>query len=337
MLKHCKRCLLPSTMPGLSISEDDLCDICQITPPVSEIKENQKRLRKEMDDVISRCRGASPYEVVVAYSGGKDSSYTLKMLVEEYGLRVIAVTIDNGFLGHSVMDNCKAVCGSLGVDHILFTPSKSFTETLYKRSVEDSSLHSKASIKRASSICASCIMMINTHMLQKAVQLKAPIVAGGYIGGQVPRDGAVMSIKPGRQSSMRDKAVDRFESSVGHNARQYFSLPTEGLDAEREIIVINPMLGLSISEEDIIKALEPMGWKRPKDTGRTSTNCRLNDLGVYIHSNKYKFHPYAMEVAEQLRGGTMTREKAEKKLNILPTRIEVTELAHQIGLSDDNF
>lgn len=34
----------------------------------------------------------------MAYSGGKDSTYTLMVLVRHYRLRVLALTFDSGFM-----------------------------------------------------------------------------------------------------------------------------------------------------------------------------------------------------------------------------------------------
>ncbi|MGF1528568.1 MAG: hypothetical protein ACFCBW_17495 [Candidatus Competibacterales bacterium] len=332
--RSCIRCLLPDTMPGLHIDDNQLCDFCREAPDVEALRAERIALRREMERVIDERRGATPYEVVVAYSGGKDSSYTLKLLVEHYRLRCIAITIDNGFLGDGTLDNCRAVCGALGVDHMLFTPSRQFTSAMYRKSAEDDRLHSKAAIKRASAICSSCIAMINTHMLQQALQLGAPVVAGGYIGGQVPRDGAVMMIRAGAQGQRaRSAMVERFASHLGEGVRAYFELP-QGRE-NREIAVINPMLGITVTEEQIVAALTPMGWRRPRDTGVTSTNCRLNDLGVFLHTRRHGFHPYALEIAEQVRAGTMSRQEAQAKLQALPRREQVIPLAKGIGLSED--
>lgn len=333
---RCTRCLLPDALPGLGLDQSGLCRFCREAPDPARIRAERAALRSGMVATIERLRGASPYEAIVAYSGGKDSSYTLKLLVEELGLRCLAITVDNGFLGAGTRDNCKAVCGHLGVDHVLFTPNRKFTEALYRRSAVDESLHSRAAIKRASAICSSCIAMINTHMLQQALAMNIPLVAGGYIGGQVPRDGAVMTVRPGQQARIRSRMVDRFAAVLGDGVRPYFDLPSPDEDM-REIVVVNPMLGLTIAEAEILAALEPMGWVRPKDTGITSTNCRLNDLGVFIHSKRHGFHPYAMEIAEQLRAGTMTRAEAEEKLARLPSWSDVAGLAEQVGLPDDAF
>lgn len=325
-------------MPGLDIDAKGVCRFCREAPPMEAARKERAALRAEMEATIAARRGARPYEAIVAYSGGKDSSYTLKLLVEQYGLRCLAVTVDNGFLGSGTLDNCRAVCGALGVDHMVFAPSRRFTEALYRKSAEDESLHSAAAVKRASSICSSCITVINTHMLQQALQWGAPIVAGGYIGGQVPRDGAVMSVRPGQQARIRSKLVERFAAALGEDAKPYFELPpAAGGEDAREVTVINPMLGLVVTEEEIIRAISALGWTRPKDTGVTSTNCRLNDLGVFIHTRRHGFHPYALEIAEQLRAGTMSRAEAEEKLSRLPERAEVTWIAERIGLDDNGY
>jgi tRNA(Ile)-lysidine synthase TilS/MesJ len=334
---QCSRCLLPDTMPGLSFDARGLCSICRDTPPAGELALERAALRTAIGAEIEARRGQGSYDAIVAYSGGKDSSYTLALLVNEHKLRCLALTIDNGFLSEATYANCRAVCGTLGIDHLLFTPSAQFTQALYRASAADDSLHAPAAIKRASSICSSCISMINTHVLQKAIELRVGLVAGGYLGGQVPRNGGLMRIRPSRQSRMRQGVVEQMVGRVGEQARRYFELPLGQADDDREITIINPMLGVDIEEEAIVASLAPLGWVAPKDTGVTSTNCRLNDLGVYLHSRRHGFHPYAMEIAEQLRHGTLSREKALAKLQALPAREQVTWLADRIGLAPNAY
>jgi tRNA(Ile)-lysidine synthase TilS/MesJ len=288
-----------------------------------------------MEAVLEVRRGTRPYECVVAFSGGKDSSYTLKLLVEHYKLRCLAVTIDNSFLSNGTVANCRAVCGSLGVDHVLFTPNRSFIRQMYGTSAQREEIHAPAAIQRASAICNSCIGLINSHILQKALELRTPLVAGGYLAGQLPKDASVMTLSPGVMVRVRTPMVERFVRYFGEEARPYFELTQANAGVLPEIAVINPMLGLSVREEEIIAALEPLGWKRPKDTGVTSTNCRLNDLGVYMHSRRHGFHPYAFEIAEQLRHGLVTLEEASAKLDALPSRENVEWLADGIGVELD--
>lgn len=331
--KFCERCLLPDSVPGIQLGDDGLCQQCRSTGDVSTLAVEREALGAELKALIDAHRGAQPYEVVVAFSGGKDSSFTLKYLVDDLGLRCLAVTIDNGFVSEGAFANCRKVTTALGVDHLIFAPNRKFTERMYRVSAQDTSVHPPAALLRASAICSSCISLINTHVLQKAMEVGAPIIAGGYLAGQLPRGGAIMEFRLGAQARLRQPMVERFVRAFGEEARSYFQLRVEG--GEHAIAVINPMLAIEIAEDEILKALEPLGWVKPADTGITSTNCRLNDLGVFLHAKRHGFHPYAFEIAEQLRHGLITREQAERKLKNLPSQDSVRWLADRIQLDLD--
>lgn len=332
---YCRRCVLTSAIPGISFDASGLCSICQKTPAQNILADQRERSRREMEGAFANARSRGSYDCVVAFSGGKDSSYVLKLLVEQYGLRCLAVTIDNGFLSSGVVDNCKAVCGKLGVDHVMFTPKSTFMTGMYHASAVSEQMHPKAAIQRASSICNSCIGVINTHMLRVAIDQNIPMIAGGYIGGQLPKDTAIFRLNLNANAPLRASSVRRFVGHFGSDAKQYFDLPADA--ANREIIVVNPMLGLMVSEHDIVAALEPLGWKRPTDTGLTSTNCRLNDLGVYIHSRRHGFHPYIFEMADQVRHGLLDRDAAIAKLNAIPNYNQVEWLAQKIGVGHNEI
>ena len=79
------------------------------------------------------------------------------------------------------------------------------------------------------------------------------------------------------------------------------------------------MLTMSISEEEIIDQITQLGWVPVQDTGKHSSNCKLNDLGIAIHHHQYQFHPYEYELAEQVRYGLLDREKALEKLEDIPS------------------
>ena len=92
------------------------------------------------------------------------------------------------------------------------------------------------------------------------------------------------------------------------------------------------MLTELVSEEDIVEEIGKLGWKRTTDTGQNSSNCLINDLGVAVHYSKYGFYPYLMEIAEQVRNGTMTRKRGIEKAYSIPGKSAVEPLAAKIGL-----
>lgn len=321
----CTRCVLTNAVPGV-VLHDGICNICTDSSGSEATKLRRLELSSEMIKIIDQKRNKSEYDCIVAFSGGKDSSYTLMMLTKNLGLRCLAVTVDNGFISDQAITNCKSVTSSLGVDFVTYTPAFDFMRTMYVKSMQDDSLHVKSAIRRASGACNSCINLINTYMLKTAARHGIPIVAGGYVGGQVPRDAAIMRLNLKQQQQQHATALGRKTAAFGENAKRYFDIGSLPPGSE-EIVVINPMLTVSLSESEIIQAISALGWQQTVDTGLNSSNCMLNDLGILMHYRRHQFHPYAFEISEQIRSGLMSREEGLRKIGSIP---KASELASQL-------
>jgi tRNA(Ile)-lysidine synthase TilS/MesJ len=285
-----------------------------------------------METAIDEARGASPYECIVAFSGGKDSSYTLKLLVEKYKLRCLAVTVDNGFISEQARINAAQVTTSLGVDHTVFKPAPRFMNSLYLKSATVQDIHTPSAIKRASSMCNSCINLINSYVVKTALASDIPLIAGGYIGGQVPRDAAVLQLSVATLQATRSSMLKKFTQTFGHDAPAYFDYGLEASRGGGKVLIINPMLCVRVGEDEIIADIGALGWKRTNDTGKNSSNCRLNDLGILVHARRFGFSPYLMEIADQVRNGLMSREEGLARSRAIPKWEEVEPQAKAIGL-----
>ena len=57
-----------------------------------------------------------------------------------------------------------------------------------------------------------------------------------------------------------------------------------------------------------------ISWTRPHDTGR-STNCRINELGIFVHTRERGFHNYALPYSWDVRLGHKKRDAALKELD----------------------
>ena len=328
----CNRCVISDKFPGSQIDDSGLCITCRRTAPMSVLREARKtleqRMRKHVGELLQKGIDAD-YDVIVAYSGGKDSSYTLKYLVEDLKLRCLAVTINNGFISDRARENCEVFTTDLGCDWLYFTPSSKFMKEVYTVALEKKS--APAAIKRSSEICSGCINLINSIMIKLAIEKNIPLVAGGYIGGQVPKDGAAidLSLLKLEADIVRNKTLSNyFKLSFS----QYYLVNKKSLQnfSWEKLTVINPMLGLEISEEDIITKISLHGWLKPSDTGANSSNCLLNDYGIYKHAEKYGFNPYMQEIAEQVRHGLMSRDEGLKKVNEIPDYKDVKHLEKKL-------
>ena len=135
--------------------------------------------------------------MVMAFSGGKDSTYTLWLLGQVWGLRVLAVTVDNGFVAAGALDNMRRVTETLGTDHVLVRPNPKALRALFRASAERD-IHPAKALERASSVCSSCIAVIKGLALKIALEAEAPFIGWGWSPGQAPIKVDLTSLESGQ-------------------------------------------------------------------------------------------------------------------------------------------
>ena len=108
----CSRCLLADDLPDVWIDATGICNHCRDFEGQDQqgTYDPARVLR-----TIAECRGPGVPDSVVAFSGGKDSAATLLAAVEMYGLRPLAVLVDNGFVPDEVKEQSRVFCERLGV------------------------------------------------------------------------------------------------------------------------------------------------------------------------------------------------------------------------------
>jgi asparagine synthetase B (glutamine-hydrolysing) len=112
-LRRCTRCLLPETMPFIEFDHDGVCSFCHAYQP--KVLKGRDALERELDKV--RSSDGRP-DCLVAFSGGRDSSYGLHLLRDTYNMTPIAYTYDWGMVTDIARRNQARICGALGVEHI---------------------------------------------------------------------------------------------------------------------------------------------------------------------------------------------------------------------------
>lgn len=112
-LKRCTKCILPETMPFIEFDKEGVCNFCNNYKPKKLLGKN--KLEEELSKYRSNDGSA---DCLVAFSGGRDSSYGLHLIKEEYGMNPIAYTYDWGMVTDIARRNQARMCGQLGVEHI---------------------------------------------------------------------------------------------------------------------------------------------------------------------------------------------------------------------------
>ena len=311
-MKRCANCCISEKFPGVQFDDNGLCRECRVfqgeDDPASDIARNLENI----EQIINDLRGRNKYDVIVAYSGGKDSSFSLLHLKEYYDLNVLAYMVDNNYVADQAQKNADVFTGQLGIDLLVFKPNAQFMNKMYTTSL-DGDLYDMSQLSRANAACLSCINLINNFVLDEAIRRDIPIVAGGYIEGQIPMHSGVVKMDNPMIHSFRDKNRKKLSDEIDPRFDSYLNIAAPKGESNYPTF-INPLLGMVYSEHEIIEKISEYGWVKPQDTGKSSSNCLLNDYAISVHFDRYGFHPYEAEICAQVRRGSLSQEEALEKL-----------------------
>lgn len=121
-LKRCTRCILPETFPFIAFDTAGVCNYCNSYRPryahMHPVQTKQAFIRSLEKYRRAGGEGREP-DVLVAFSGGRDSSYGLHLIKKEFGLKPVTFTYDWGMVTDLARRNVARICGQLGIQNIL--------------------------------------------------------------------------------------------------------------------------------------------------------------------------------------------------------------------------
>ncbi len=325
--KRCTQCILPSTFPGISFNDEGVCIHCQRYRGRDAAEKQMAKYEQKFVQLLQEKKKSSTYDVLVAYSGGKDSTYTLDVLVNRYEMRVLALTFDNTFISPRAEENIRNVCGALGADLFIVRPNPAILRKIFSTAASRE-LYSAKTLERASTICTSCIGIIKNIILRTAIEKEIPFVGFGWSPGQAPVQSSVMKTNARLMQSTQQAIYKPLHEIAGDAINPYFVTSEQFDHPEKFPWNVHPLAFLPYDEEKIVERIKQYGWEKPDDTDPNSSNCLLNAYANQIHRKRYNFHPYVWEIANMVREGVMTREEGLEK-------IEPPEVEHMVKYSKD--
>lgn len=113
-LKYCTKCVLPETMPYISFDEKGVCNYCK-----NYRFRNNPKPKEELFRLVEPYRRKFGPDCIVPFSGGRDSSYGLHLVVKELKMKPITYTYDWGMVTDLGRRNISRMCSELGVENII--------------------------------------------------------------------------------------------------------------------------------------------------------------------------------------------------------------------------
>jgi acyl carrier protein len=322
------RCGLSSDVPRTTVDEAGVCSVCRSYEAVRDQTQAYFKTTDDLWALFSESRRAQPaaYDCLMLYSGGKDSTYALCRLVEA-GLSVRAFTLDNGFISTAAQQNIRRVANQLNVPLDVATPP-GMNEIL------------RDSLARFSNVCNGCFKTIYTLGMLRARELGIRFVVTGLSRGQLFETRLSVDLfRDGRGSADAVDAAVLAARKAYHRTPDVVSRVIDTAAFQRDEIfddvrVIDFYRYCDVAMDEMLSYLDrTVPWVRPADTGRSS-NCLINDTGIYVHRLERGFHNYAQAYSWDVRLGHKTRQAALEELddNIDPERVR--RMLLQIGYDE---
>lgn len=114
----CTKGVWDERIPGISFDENGVSNFCKLQEQMMADYPRGAKGQGDWQALVSTMKkvgSGKPYDCIVGVSGGVDSSYLLH-LARQYGLRPLAVNLDNGFNSEIAVQNIYKVTSKLGID-----------------------------------------------------------------------------------------------------------------------------------------------------------------------------------------------------------------------------
>lgn len=343
-MARCKNCLIPDIVPGVTISNEGLCNFCltdrQLFDDTAEEQARQTR-EADLEQALQDCRGQAEYDCLVPLSGGKDSIYLLYRLKQDYGLKVLAFTVDVN-LPDLAWESIRQALDKLDIDHIVYRPPASFYRKLFRYLLQNQ--EERGAVYTVSYIYAP---LFEGDALQLATAKGIPLVLAGYSPGQPEPERMQYEFSrtlieqvdwtpPGLRESgvFSDDELRRF-----YDPRRF----APGTPLPRYLA---PFHAWPYNQETIMRRVVDLGLvATSKHANPIHSNYPINWLLMYSDLHHFGYNPYVPEFSALIRQGKASRNYWRVMAPLVDFLIrkrlgpgrEVTRSLRELGLTADEL
>ena len=111
---RCKKCILPHTFPFINFNKDGICNYC-----LNYKNRSVTKPKKDFLAILENYRKTIGPDCIVPFSGGRDSSYSLHVIIKELNMKPVTYTYDWGMTSDIGRRNISRMCSKLGIENII--------------------------------------------------------------------------------------------------------------------------------------------------------------------------------------------------------------------------
>jgi asparagine synthetase B (glutamine-hydrolysing) len=343
-LRRCTKCILPETYPYMDFDAQGVCRYCR----------NWKTIRpkgeKALFDAVEpyRSKDGSP-DVIVAFSGGRDSSYGLHYVKKVLGMNPVAFTYDWGLVTDLARRNQARLCGALGVEHIIRSADITAKRRYVRKNVE-------AWLKKPELGMVTLLMAGDKEFYQHARQLrketgiKLVIFCTGNLIEEAPYKTGLMGFRQDDDGMVLTKMSTRNKASMlWYYAKNYLKNPA--YINESLFDTANAFWQTFVVKDDFLYLYHYLPWHEDTIVGTirreydweiatdTETTWRIGDGTAafynYIYGTIAGFTEDESMLSNMVREGYIDREEALRRGREYskPRWPSIREYAQLVGFS----
>ncbi len=343
-LQRCTKCILPSTYPFVEFDSNGVCHYCRTW------KKIKPKGEQALFDAVEpyRSKDGSP-DVIVAYSGGRDSSYGLHYVKKVLGMNPIAYTYDWGMVTDLARRNQARICGKLGVEHIVRSADITMKRRYVRKNVE-------AWLKRPELGMVPLFMVGDKEYYQHAREvrketgIKLLIMCTGNMIEDAPYKTGLMGVREDDHgNTLTGMSLRNKLGMIGYFAKNYALNPS--YFNESLLDTANAFYQTFILKDDFLYLFQYLPWREETivNTIRdeynwevatdTASTWRIGDGTAAFYNYIYKtiagFTEDDAMLANMVREGHLDREEALRRSHEYskPRWPSVREYANLIGIS----
>lgn len=321
----CKKCILPDGFLGIDINSNGLCNFCENPSYKNQnwwkIKIDTKKRRLALEDwnsVIKHLKSThknSKYDCLIGYSGGKDSTALIHLMINKYQLNPLAVTIDNGFIPEVAYQNIKDTLNQLEVDHIMINQAIQTFKKLYLWFFLN---HSSNEVCLTKNICDNCADLVHSLVVRVAMQNEIDLILFGYSPDQIRRYFYEIP-----QSEILFEWHPTFinENPFTDSDRQHY-LNSKDFGESSIPRILLPYHVLHYQEDKIIYLIESENLVKKGNASTLKTSCHIVATALFHDLNRYGAIPYSLQYAELARQDPSIRKKWLRTVRMLSPLIK---------------
>lgn len=333
---------MPDSRPRIAFDAEGVCNACRNAEEKEKI--DWEARRAEFEQYLERYRAKEgPYDCIVPWSGGKDSSYIAWRLKFEFGLNPLLVTFSPLIPNEVAVHNREEML-KLGFDHLMIRPNQKAARRLAQRFM----------VERGNPKIA-WDAGVNAVPLQIAVNYRIPLVFYAE-HGESEYGGRVLS----EESKKVRNLTEVLEHQIGDDPRNW----AESEISERDLacyLYPDPnevdRIGVhalyfayffrwSIREnyefirEKIDFMTDPKGRTDGTFTNFDSLDDKIDNLYYYMQTIKFGFGRATRDACRQIQNGQMTRAQGLEWVRKYDEEFPSSNFAENLeylGLDNERF